>query len=127
MNLDLHSLLEQRAEATGVEGDRVPFDFGGKQFTFKDPILLSDEEKDDLAELEWDADVAAWYMGEEQYTEFIETTAEVNGATVAGSSNLFFLVFNEYMKSAQAEQAGKSSRPNRFSRRAAARKQPKQR
>lgn len=51
MSINLDELLAQRAEATGVEGDRVPFEFGGKTFSFLDPILMTDEQRDDMAEV----------------------------------------------------------------------------
>lgn len=128
MSLNLEALIAQRAEATGVHGERVPFTFGDKTFDFRDPLLLSDEDKDELSELEWDADVAEWYMGEEQYQDFVSTTVTINGVEHRGSANFFMLVFMEYQKTAQGtDESGKASRLNRSSRRAAARKQPKQR
>lgn len=133
MSINLNELIEQRAEATGVAGDRIPFEFGGKTFSFRDPLMLSDEEKDELELLTHDVDVAAWYMGDDLYDEFVTTEIEVPGSDgkkekQAGSSSLFFLVFREYMRTARAVDAeGNPTMPNRSSRRAAARKQRKRR
>ena len=58
-------------------------------------------------------------MGDEQYDKFL---------AAGGSSNLWFLVFNEYLERNQAvDSSGKGTRLNRSSRRSAARKQQKRR
>lgn len=116
-NINLDALIEQRAEATGSTAGRIPFDFKGETYTFTDPLMLTDEDKDELAELEWEPDIAAWYMGEEEYDKFV---------AAGGSSNLWFLVFREYLDRNEAvDPAGKATRLNRSSRRSAARKQRK--
>lgn len=133
MSINLNDLIEQRAEATGVAGDRVAFEFGGKTFSFKDPLMLSDEEKDELEMLSHDVDVAAWYMGDDLYDEFVTTEIEIPGADgkkmkQSGSSSLFFIAFREHMRNARGVDAeGNPMMPNRSSRRAAARKQRKRR
>ncbi|WP_018119418.1 hypothetical protein [Corynebacterium mastitidis] len=133
MSNNLNDLLKQRAEATGVAGDRVPFEFGDKTFTFRDPMLLTDEDKDDLAGLSHDVDVAEFYMGADQYDDFIATTATIeldNGEKleVEGSSSVFMLAFREYVKGlADVDEKGNPMTSNRSSRRAAARSQRKRR
>lgn len=133
MSINLNELIEQRAEATGVAGDRATFEFGGKTFSFRDPMMLSDDEKDELALLNYDADVAEWYMGEEEYDEFITTEAEFTGPDgkkfkKSGSSSFFVLALQEYVRTARDVDAeGNPMMPNRSSRRAAARKRQKRR
>lgn len=115
MTIDLDALMEQRKEATGVEGNRVPFTFKGETFSFKDPFFLTDEELDEMAELpEFGPDVCAWFMGEEEYDRFI---------TAGGSSNLWAMVMAEHRKNGKdVDSQGKRSRWNRSQRRAAARR-----
>lgn len=133
MSINLSEIIEQRAEATGVDGDRVPFEFGGKTFTFKDPMMLSEDDKDELEMIDHDVDVVEWYMGEEQFDEFLATEVVIampDGRKIkkTGSTNFFFLAFAEHMKSVAAVDAeGNPTMRNRSSRRAAARKQRKQR
>lgn len=112
-NINLDELLAQRTEATGASKGMVPFDFKGDTYEFRDPILLDDDELDELGELEAGPDIAEFYMGEEAYDKFL-----ANG----GTSNLFFMVFSEYMKESQDEAQGKVTRGNRSSRRAARRR-----
>lgn len=126
MTYDLNALLKQRAEATGVAGDRVPFEFGGKKFSFRDPLMLTDEDKDELVDLEYDTDIAVFYMGDDEYDKFVSTTAKIeleDGETmeVQGSSGLFMLQFREYVKSQQdVDGNGRPLPRNRSQRRAAA-------
>lgn len=126
MTYDLNALLKQRAEATGVSGDHVPFEFGGKTFTFRDPMMLTDDDKDELAALEHEIDVVVFYMGDDQYEKFIGTTAKIeldNGEImeVQGSSNLFMLQFDSYLKSQRdTDKSGRPLARNRSQRRAAA-------
>lgn len=112
-NLNLDELLKQRTEATGAEKGMVPFDFQGKTFTFRDPILLNDDELDELDELDGGPDIAEFYMGAEQYDAFLEA---------GGTSNMFFLVFTQYMNESRDEVGGNPTRGNRSSRRAARRR-----
>lgn len=116
-DIDLDKLIAQRAEARGDDGRSTSFMFKEREWTFRDPLMLDDDEKDELADLEHDIDIAAWYMGDDQYDEF---------CTAGGNSSMFFLAFREHMKSQQAESEGKPTRPNRSSRRSAS-KRSKQR
>ena len=131
MSNNLNELLKQRAEATGIVGDRIPFEFGDKTFSFRDPMLLTDEDKDELSELEYDVDVAEFYMGVDEYDKFVATTAKItldSGETmeVQGSASMFLLQFQEYMKSQRDEDPqGRPTRPNRSQRRAAGGKRQK--
>lgn len=133
MSINFNEIVEQRSEATGIAGDRVPFEFGDKTFSFRDPLMLTDEEKDELELIEYDADVAAWYMGEDEYDEFLVTEVEIpagDGKKIkkTGSSSFFFLVLREHMRKARgADAEGNPTMRNRSSRRAAARKRRKQR
>ena len=126
MTYDLNALLKQRAEATGVAGDRVPFEFGGKKFSFRDPLMLTDEDKEELAELTHDVDVAEFFLGEDEYEKFVTTTAKIEldgGETmeVQGSSGVFMLQFQEYQKAQQDTDGNGRPLPlNRSQRRAAA-------
>ena len=52
-------------------------------------------------------------MGAEQYDAFLE---------VGGTSNLFFMVFTQYMNESRDEVGGNPTRGNRSSRRAARRR-----
>ena len=131
MSNNLNELLKQRAEATGIVGDRIPFEFGDKTFSFRDPMLLTDEDKDELSELEYDVDVAEFYMGVDEYDKFVATKAKItldSGETmeVQGSASMFLLQFQEYMKSQRDEDPqGRPTRLNRSSRRAAGGKRQK--
>lgn len=132
MAIDLEALYAQRAESTGNAGDQVAFTFGGKEFHFTDPLMLSDDEKDELSEAEGDIEVAIFYLGEEQYSELVNTKAKFKDSAgkeyeIQGGSNVFFMAFSEHQKNSTEAIEGKSSRPNRYSRRMEARKQRKQR
>lgn len=126
-DIDLDLIIAQREEARAKEGATViTFDFDsvtnekteGDTFSFKyrdrewfvrDPQFLTDDEKDQLSPLRYDADVAAWYMGESQYDEF-----ESQG----GESWMFLRAFTKYQKQVQDESQGNPTRLNRSSRRA---------
>lgn len=112
---DLDALIAQRKEATGVDGDRVSFNFAGDVFTFLDPVFLDDDKVDELRDMpSYGPDICAWYMGEDEYDRFI---------AAGGSSNLWGLVLNEHLAKARAvDPAGNPIRSNRSHRRAAARK-----
>lgn len=130
---NLNELLKQRAEATGVAGDQIPFEFGNKTFSFFDPMLLDDEAKEELAALSHDVDIAEFYMGEKQYDEFVSTTATIvlddgTEMKVKGSSSIFMLAFREHIKGlTDIDADGNPTTSNRSSRRAAARSQRKRR
>lgn len=112
-DIDLDKLLAQRAEARGDDGKTIAFKFKDQEWTFLDPLMLSDDEKDELADVEHDVDIASWYMGDDQYDKFV---------AAGGNSSLFFHAFRAHMQSAQAEIEGKPTRPNRSSRRMASKK-----
>ncbi|GAA4809627.1 hypothetical protein [Tomitella cavernea] len=100
--INVEELYAQRAEATGVDGDRIPFDFAGRTWTFRDPQTLTDEEKEEISEIDFDPDMAAWYMGDDQYAEFVAATATIDGADgkqreIQGGSGIFLLAFQEHM------------------------------
>lgn len=119
--INLDELLAQRAEAIGATEGRVPFEFKGETFTFKDPIALSQEDQDELEELvdEGDGDlIAEFWFGEEEYQRFIEA---------GGTVKLFELVVRENARLTSGVDAdGRPTRSNRSSRRAAARKRRNQ-
>lgn len=117
-DINLDTILAQRAEARGDEGYTFSFTAYGQEWTAKDPMLLTDDEKDELAELSFDVDVAAFFMGDEQYDKFI---------AAGGQSSHFVLALTEYQRSQQDTASGRPTRPNRSSRRAAARKSQKRR
>lgn len=112
---NLDALLAQREEARGG-GDpkRVYFRFKDRDWSFLDPQFMTDEEKIDLEKASEeegfnDIDLAAWYMGEEQYGEFVQE---------GGNSSAFFIVFGEHRNKLQESMAsGKPTTPNRYSRR----------
>ena len=131
MTINVDELYAQRAETTGVAGDRVPFEFAGKKFSFRDPLMLSDDDKEELAELSFDSDIAEFYLGPDEYDRLLSTSSKVTAEdgteyTIQGGSSVFFLAFRAYQDTAMERDAeGKSSRPNRSSRRKAARKRAK--
>lgn len=126
-DIDLDKIIAQREEARAKDGSNVfKFEFDGETFektegdTFsfkfkerdwvvRDPQFLLDEEKDQLSPLRFDADVAAWYMGEGQYDEFVRA---------GGESWMFLKAFSDYQKRIQDENQGNPTRLNRSSRRA---------
>jgi hypothetical protein len=71
-SVDLDAILAQRAEATGGEFDTVAFRFHEQTWTCKHPLLADDEWKRGLDDLEDNEDVAAYYLGAEQYERFCE-------------------------------------------------------
>lgn len=127
-DFDLEKLIAQKAEARGDDGKHVSFDFAGREWTFRDPLMLDDDEKLELNGIEGDEFIAAWYMGDDQYDDFTAATAKItlkDGRVLeyTGNSSIFFQVFREYMRKAQAvDEQGNGSRPNRSSRRMAQKK-----
>lgn len=114
--INLDELLEQRAEATGSEKGRIPFTFGGEEYTFRDPISLDEVDNDELEDLAEDGDlraIAEFWMGEDEYARF---------AAAGGSPNAFLLVVQENAARTTEVRGGRPTRRNRSSRRAAARK-----
>lgn len=85
-SVDLDAILAQRAEATGGEIDTVAFTFAGQTWTCKHPLLADDEWKRGLDDLEGNDEVAAYYLGTEQYERFIDA---------GGRSGFVILVLRE--------------------------------
>lgn len=133
-DIDLDKYLAQREEARAkdgatifefdydeqtfekTEGDTFTFKFQDRDWVVRDPQFLTDPEKEQLEPINADVDVAAWYMGETQYEEFLEA---------GGESWMFNQAFTDYGKKIRDDLAGNPTRPNRSSRRAAS-KRPKQ-
>lgn len=114
-DIDLDAILAKRAEVRGDDGTRFSFSFAGTEWNARDPQLLSDDEKDELAADvgESDIDVAAWFMGNDQYDTFLEA---------GGSSSIYFQAMRAYMDKVQGEIEGKPTQPNRSSRRSASKR-----
>lgn len=117
-DIDLDAILAQRAEARNDEGYTFKFKAHGKEWTALDPMLLTDEQKEELANIDFDIDMAEFFMGSDQLDEFL---------AAGGQSSHFVLALTEYQKKQTGQSQGRPTRPNRSSRRAEARKQPKQR
>lgn len=119
--INLDELLAQRAEATGAEEGRIPFEFAGQTFTFRDPFLVEGDDQDELEELSelGDGDLLAeFWMGEDEFARFCEA---------GGNANFFSLVVRENAQRTSGFDAeGRPTRSNRSSRRAAERKRRKQ-
>lgn len=115
--INLDEILAQRAEATGATEGRVPFEFKGETFTFKDPIALSQEEQDDIddaAETNDGEIIARAWMGDKEYERF---------AAAGGTGMMFMLVIKRNAElTAGVDADGRPTRSNRSQRRAAARK-----
>lgn len=120
MAINLDELYKQRQEATGVENGRITFEFTATQgedkgkkktYSFKDPQFLSDDEIAEVDALsDYGPDVAAWYMGDTQYDQFL---------TDGGSASLWALVINDLAERAtETDSTGRPTRLNRSSRRA---------
>ncbi|MCF8605154.1 hypothetical protein L5I01_17505 [Gordonia sp. HY442] len=112
-DIDLDQILAKRAESRGDEGNTFSFSFKGTEWTARDPQMLSDEEKDELADIgDNDIDVAEWFLGgPDKYDAFI---------AAGGSSSLFFQAMKAYNDKLTDEASGKPTRPNRSARRSAA-------
>lgn len=117
-DIDLDAILAQRAEARGDSGFTFSFKAHGQEWTAKDPMLLSDDEKDELADLQFDVDIAEFFLGADQFEKFV---------AAGGQSSHFILALTEYQKKRTDEVNGRPTRPNRSSRRAVAQKSSKQR
>lgn len=109
VDIDLDEIIAQKADARGDDGRTVTFRFKGDTWTFLDPQTLTDDEKEELQDIDFDVDVAAWYMGDDQYDRFV---------AAGGSSSIFFQAFRAHQKKITEELAGRPTRPNRSSRRA---------
>lgn len=112
---DLDALIAAKEEATGVKDGRVSFSFRGEVFTFRDPMFLTDDELDELNEVEmYGPDQCAWYMGEAEYDRFI---------SAGGSSNVWGFVLNKHLEAIRGVDGdGNPTTFNRSQRRRAARK-----
>lgn len=119
--INLDELLAKRAEATGAEEGRIPFEFAGQSFSFRDPFLVEGDDQDELEELSDLADgelLAEFWMGADEFARFVEA---------GGTANMFALVVRENAQRTSGVDAdGRPTRSNRSSRRAAVRKQRKQ-
>lgn len=119
--INLNEIMAQRAEATGASEGRIPFDFNGETFSFRDPITLDDDARDELEKLSADADgddLAEFWMGIEEYDRF---------CAHGGNAMMFMLVMQDNARRTSGVDAnGRPFGSNRSSRRAAARKQRKQ-
>lgn len=119
--INLDDLLAKRAEATGAEEGRIPFEFAGQQFSFRDPFLVEGDDQDELDELSELADgelLAEFWMGTEDFDRFV---------SVGGTASMFALVIRENaQRTAGVDGEGRPTQSNRSSRRAAARKRRKQ-
>lgn len=131
-DIDLDKYLAQREEARAkdgatvykfefddkvfekTEGDTFTFRFRDREWVVREPQFLSDDEKEQLEPLTADVDIAAWYMGEAQYDEFL---------AAGGESWMFNQAFTDYSKKVRDEINGNPTRRNRSSRRAASKKQ----
>lgn len=125
-NLNLTELLAQRAEATGVEEGRAPFDFVATDgpnkgetltFTVRDSMFLDDEDYDELNEISEEnkiEDIAAFWMGDDEWDRFVEA---------GGTPRMIMLIVQRKAEIEQeVDSKGKASRRNRSQRRAAGRK-----
>lgn len=116
-DIDLDAILAQRAEARSDDGYTFTFTALGKEWTALDPLLLTDEQKDQLAAIKYDIDMAEFFLGADQLDQFINA---------GGQSSFFVLALTEYQKKRTDEAQGRPTRPNRSSRRQAAQKRSKQ-
>lgn len=125
-NLNLTELLAQRAEATGVDEGRAPFDFEAVAgphkgelltFTVRDSMFFSDEDYDELNDISEDnniEDVAAFWMGDDEWDRFVEA---------GGTPRMIVLIVQRKAELEQEQDAnGRPTRRNRSQRRAAGRK-----
>lgn len=117
-DIDLDAILDQRAEARNDAGYTFQFKAYGKEWTALDPMLLTDEQKEELSSIDFDIDMAEFFMGSDQLDQFL---------AAGGQSSHFVLALTEYQRKQTGQNSGRPTRPNRSSRRAEARKQPKQR
>lgn len=98
---------EERSVFTKTEGDTFTFRFNGKVWHVRDPQFLLDEEKAELDPITYDTDVAAWYLGETRYDQFLSE---------GGESWMFLQAFSKYQKKVQDEVGGNPTRQSRSSR-----------
>lgn len=115
IDINLDAILAKREESTGSK-DNFTFEFAGKTWTAKDPIVADDEWKDELGELSGDVEVAEHYLGFDQYDEFL---------AAGGRAGYVLLAVKEFMRNAVDEsEQGPTRRSTSSARR---RKQSKRR
>lgn len=112
--LILFTYEDQTFEKT--EGDTWTFRFLDRDWVARHPQYLLDAEKDQLSPITFDADVAAWYLGEDRYDEFVEA---------GGESWMFLQAFTDFQKKVRNSIEGNPTRQNRSSRRAQRRSKPR--
>lgn len=135
-DIDLDAIIAQREEARAkegatlisfvfdeetydkTEGDTFTFTFKKTAYYVRDPRFLTDDEKDQLGEVNGDIDITCWYLGEEQFDKFL---------AAGGESWMFLKAFSEFQEQLKDEVQGNPTQRNRSSRRAAARKSSKRR
>jgi hypothetical protein len=119
--IDLDAMLAKREEEVGSP-DRFPFTFKGETWWGLDPILASDEWKDELREISNDedvtpADVAEHYLGEEQWARFV---------AAGGSSGLWSQALSQYLDNQRsADESGDPTRARRSFNRSQRRQKPR--
>ncbi|QWF78701.1 hypothetical protein [Amycolatopsis sp. CA-230715] len=101
--IDIDAILAQREEATG-SADTFSFTFKAKHWTCKDPITAEDDWKDGLLDLETDVEVAEHYLGEDQYSLFVDA---------GGRAGYVILAINQHMQ--KMRQETEDGRPTRRS------------
>jgi hypothetical protein len=69
---DLATVVDQRRDALGHDGDMVTFTHAGEVFSFPHPLFATDEWKDGLAAVGSDVEFGEYLLGEEQYDLFHE-------------------------------------------------------
>lgn len=111
--IDLDAMLEKRLEVVG-SADKFPFTYKGETYWGTDPTLADDDWTDELRALSRDpeagpVDVAAHYLGEEQWEKFSEA---------GGSANLWGQALQAYLeKQREVDAGGHPTRAPSFSNR----------
>jgi hypothetical protein len=109
--LDLNEIIQQRAEALGIEdGERFSFVFNGHRFHMPHPLFASDEWNEDLADLETNEEVGIHFLGEDEYRLYRE---------LGGKASQLSMVMQQVAKKAtEIDDEGKPTPLSRSSRRA---------
>lgn len=102
-DIDMDAVLAQREEATG-SADTFGFTFAGQRWFARCPVMADDEWKAELAELSTDVEIAAHYLGDEQYETFV---------AAGGRNGVVLLAVREYTRRLQDEDS--QGRPTRSS------------
>ena len=111
VDFDMDAFLEQRAEATGRAADQGSFRHKGQDWSFTHPAYASDEWSKQLEDLEGDEDanvrdLAAHYLGEEQFERYLEAGGTAMTAVTAVGRSV----------AAEQKQGMSNGRPTRRSR-----------